>query len=71
MIGQSLADHFGKNNQNTENVSKRKKTVPVRANLPKGLHKKVKKYWANMPRDQRFENAIIDVLQKGVKALRL
>jgi hypothetical protein len=58
-------------NQNTEIISKRKATVPIRAELPVRLHKKVKKHWATMPRHERFEKAIIDVLQKGVEALDL
>jgi hypothetical protein len=57
--------------QNTEIMAKRKNTVPIRAELPVQLHKKVKKYWATMPRDQRFEKAIIAVMKKGAEALRL
>ena len=58
-------------NQNSEIIAKRKSTVPIRAELPIPLHKKVKKHWATMPRDQRFEKAIIEVLKKGVEALNL
>jgi hypothetical protein len=58
-------------NQSTQIAAKRKSTVPIRAELPAPLHKKVKKYWATMPRDQRFEKAIIEVLKKGAEALQL
>lgn len=45
-----------------------KPTVAVRLDLPRRLHAKIKKHWNTLPRT-KFEGAVIDILERGLKTL--
>lgn len=56
-------------NSEVTTKSNTSKTVPVRSDLPKGVHARFKRYFRTMPRTKKQPEIIAELIDLGLKSI--